>query len=84
MLTSFDRDDLGTSKSVADLVERRALKAREAGMDGIVCAPLETAAMRGMLGPDTLLVVPGIRSAGVEAGEPRTEGNEDSRRDWMR
>ena len=74
VLTSFDQhdlEDLGTSKSVADLVEQRALKAREAGMDGIVCSPLETAAMRRMLGPGTLLVVPGIRSAGVEAGDQK-------------
>ncbi len=74
VLTSFDQhdlEDLGTSKSVADLVEQRALKAREAGMDGIVCSPLETAAMRRTLGPGTLLVVPGIRSAGVEAGDQK-------------
>ena len=42
VLTSFDQhdlEDLGTSKTVADLVEQRALKARDAGMDGIVCSP---------------------------------------------
>ncbi len=74
VLTSFDQhdlEDLGTTKSVADLVEQRALKAREAGMDGIVCSALETAAMRRTLGPGTLLVVPGIRSAGVEAGDQK-------------
>ena len=74
VLTSFDQhdlEDLGTSKTVADLVEQRALKARDAGMDGIVCSPLEAASMRRMLGPDKLLVVPGIRSAGVEAGDQK-------------
>lgn len=74
VLTSFDEHDLadlGTSKTVAELVEQRAGKAREAGMDGIVCSPLETAAMRKLLGPDKLLVVPGIRSAGVEAGDQK-------------
>jgi orotidine-5'-phosphate decarboxylase len=74
VLTSFDRhdlDDLGTSKTVAELVEQRAGKAREAGMDGIVCSPLEAAAMRRLMGPDTLLVVPGIRSAGVDAGDQK-------------
>ena len=74
VLTSFDEHDLadlGTSRSVGELVEQRAAKAREAGMDGIVCSPLETAAMRTLLGPDGLLVVPGIRSAGVEAGDQK-------------
>lgn len=74
VLTSFDEHDLadlGSSKSVAELVEQRAGKAREAGMDGIVCSPLEAAAMRRLLGPDKLLVVPGIRSAGVDAGDQK-------------
>ena len=38
-------------------------------MNGIVRSPLEAASMRALLGPDTLLVVPGIRSAGVDAGD---------------
>ena len=74
VLTSFDEHDLadlGTSKSVGELVEERAEKAREAGMDGIVCSPLETAAMRSLLGRDKLLVVPGIRSTGVDAGDQK-------------
>jgi len=74
VLTSFDQhdlEDLGTSKTVAELVEQRALKAREAGMDGIVCSPLEASAMRLLLGPDKLLVVPGIRSAGIDAGDQK-------------
>jgi orotidine-5'-phosphate decarboxylase len=74
VLTSFDQhdlEDLGTSKTVAELVEQRARKAREAGMDGIVCSPLEAAAMRALLGPDKLLVVPGIRSVGIDAGDQK-------------
>lgn len=74
VLTSFDEHDLadlGTAKSVAELVEQRAGKARDAGMDGIVCSPLEAAAMRALLGPDRLLVVPGIRSVGVDAGDQK-------------
>lgn len=74
VLTSFDEHDLadlGSSKTVAELVGQRAGKAREAGMDGIVCSPLEAAAMRTLMGPDKLLVVPGIRSAGVDAGDQK-------------
>jgi orotidine-5'-phosphate decarboxylase len=74
VLTSFDEhdlQDLGSTRTVAELVEQRALKARDAGMDGIICSPLEAAAMRRQLGPDKLLVVPGIRSAGVDAGDQK-------------
>ena len=47
VLTSFaaeDMDDLGYSGTVASLVERRARKAVEVGVDGIVASPLEAAA----------------------------------------
>lgn len=74
VLTSFDEHDLadlGNTKTVAELVGQRAAKARQAGMDGIVCSPLEAAAMRTLMGPDKLLVVPGIRSAGVDAGDQK-------------
>jgi orotidine-5'-phosphate decarboxylase len=74
VLTSFDEhdlQDLGSGKTVAELVEQRARKASEAGMDGIVCSPLEAAAMRTLLGPDKLLIVPGIRSAGMDAGDQK-------------
>jgi orotidine-5'-phosphate decarboxylase len=74
VLTSFDQhdlDDLGGSRTVAELVTRRAAKARQAGMDGVVCSALEAADMRRMLGPDALLVVPGIRSAGADAGDQK-------------
>ena len=54
VLTSFgpeDLDDLGYSGTVASLVERRARKAVELGVDGIVASPLEAAAVRRIVGP---------------------------------
>ena len=67
VLTSMDGEDLtdaGYAHSAAYLVERRAAQAHEAGMDGIICAPTEAAAMRAILGPDKLIVTPGVRPAG--------------------
>ena len=74
VLTSFDeRDlaDLGYPGKVADLVELRARKAAEAGMDGIVCSPLEVARIRAITGPGMRLVTPGVRSAGAAAGDQK-------------
>ena len=74
VLTSFDeRDlaDLGYAGKVEDLVELRARKAVEAGMDGIVCSPLEVARIRAITGPALRLVTPGVRSAGAAAGDQK-------------
>jgi orotidine-5'-phosphate decarboxylase len=74
VLTSFgpaDIDDLGYGGTVASLVERRARKAVELGVDGLVASPQEAAAVRRIVGPDTVIVTPGVRSAGVEAGDQK-------------
>ncbi|MHA1157166.1 MAG: orotidine-5'-phosphate decarboxylase [Alphaproteobacteria bacterium] len=74
VLTSMDGDDLtdaGYSGSVQDLVLRRALDAKAAGMDGLIAAPGETAAIRTAVGPDMLIVTPGIRPRGTDAGDQK-------------
>ncbi|HWC97795.1 MAG TPA: orotidine-5'-phosphate decarboxylase [Candidatus Sulfopaludibacter sp.] len=74
VLTSFgpeDMDDLNYQGSIADLVERRARKAVEVGMDGIVASPLEVSAVRRIAGPKTILVIPGIRSAANDKGDQK-------------
>jgi len=38
-----------------------ALMAKECGIDGAVCSPLEVAQMRGICGDEFLLVCPGVR-----------------------
>ena len=75
VLTSMDAEDwrgLGHTGTIADAVLRRAKLAQEAGLDGVVASPAETAEIRRTCGDDFLIVTPGIRPAGV--------GNDDQRR----
>jgi orotidine-5'-phosphate decarboxylase len=74
VLTSFDQEDLadlGYPNEVTRLVELRVKKAREAAIDGIVCSPLEVAAVRALAGTKAILVTPGVRSAGAAAGDQK-------------
>lgn len=74
VLTSLDQHDLeemGHTGTVSDLVARRVVQAREAGIDGVVASPLEAAAIRQLAGPDAILVTPGVRSAGAAKGDQK-------------
>ena len=67
VLTSLDDGDLeavGQRGPSAEQALRLARLAQDAGCDGVVCSPLEIAAIRAACGPEFLLVVPGIRPAG--------------------
>jgi len=77
VLTSLGADDLrslGFGGTPADAALRLARLALKAGADGVVCSPEEVAHLRRELGPDPLLVVPGIRPAGTAAGDQRRTG----------
>ncbi len=74
VLTSFDREDLaelGYDCEVSDLVNLLAPRAMRAGVDGVVASPLEAAAVRSVIGPDAILVTPGVRSAGAGKGDQK-------------
>jgi orotidine-5'-phosphate decarboxylase len=75
VLTSYDDDDLVQAGyapvTAAELVARRAGQARDLGIDGVVCAAPEAERVRSIVGPDRLIVTPGIRPAGAEAGDQK-------------
>ena len=55
--------------SVEEQVAQRARLAVGAGLAGVVCSPLEVASVRAGIGPDGLIVVPGIRQSGDPADD---------------
>jgi orotidine-5'-phosphate decarboxylase len=74
VLTSLGPDDLadlGYSCPASELVATRTCQAMAAGVDGIVCSPLEVAAVRRITGPGATLVIPGVRSAGAAKGDQK-------------
>ena len=74
VLTSYDNADLaeaGYVGSVSDLVMRRAMQARETGVDGLVCSAEEAAALRPAMGAQMTLVTPGIRPPGSASGDQK-------------
>jgi orotidine-5'-phosphate decarboxylase len=70
VLTSMDAGQLnavGVSDPPAAQVLRLARLAATAGIHGLVCSAEEVGAVRQAMGPDALLVVPGIRPTGPSA-----------------
>ena len=73
-MTSYDDGDLkeaGFAFGVKDLVARRARQAQEAGVHGLILSAEEAADMRAMVGPEMLLVTPGIRMADGVVGDQK-------------
>lgn len=52
-----------------EVVARYALNSKEAGLDGVVCSPLESADVHRICGDGFLTVTPGVRLAGDDAGD---------------
>ena len=77
VLTSMDEETLragGVGRALFDHVLALAKMAEQAGLDGVVASPQETAAIRSACGPNFAIVTPGIR--GASAG---TEKNDQAR-----
>jgi orotidine-5'-phosphate decarboxylase len=74
VLTSLDRVDLeatGVCADPSDQVMRLAALSRDSGLDGVICSPLEIAALRKQCGPEFVLMVPGIRPAGSATNDQK-------------
>lgn len=66
VLTSQARED-----NLNQVVLERARLAKSAGLDGVVASVEEAAMIRKELGPDFIIVTPGIRPAGGDAGDQK-------------
>lgn len=75
LLTSFNEEilkkELGMKEKVGEKVLFLAERAREAGLDGVICSGREIKVLRGALGQDFILVVPGIRMGKVKGDEQK-------------
>jgi len=72
-LTSTDQqrmeNELCIQGNLKDVVMRYAKNAQEAGLNGVVCSPLEAGAVHDFCGADFLTVTPGVRFRDGEAGD---------------
>lgn len=72
-LTSTDQErmekDLLIEKPLEEVVDHYAANAKKAGLDGVVCSPLEAARVHELCGEDFLTVTPGVRFADGDAGD---------------
>ena len=74
-LTSTDQEtmerDLLIKEKIDDVVIHYALNAARAGLDGVVCSPLEAGKVHASCGSDFLTVTPGVRFADGAKGDQR-------------
>ena len=69
VLTSLSAEVLeavGLSGPPLDAVRRLAVLAVSAGAGALVCSPMEVAVVRAEVGPDIVLITPGVRPAGSD------------------
>ena len=68
-LRDSDLPEIGFGDSVTEQALRLAQLAKAAGCQGVVTSPREAAALRKELGPNFLIVTPGVRPAGDANGD---------------
>ena len=74
-LTSTDQtaleDELLIKEPIKEVVMKYAQNAKNAGLDGVVCSPLEAKAVHETCGADFLTVTPGVRFADGDKGDQK-------------
>ena len=74
-LTSTDQSRLESEllieKPIKEVVMSYAKNAKDSGLDGVVCSPLEAAAVHGICGKEFLTVTPGVRFADGDKGDQK-------------
>ncbi len=75
MLTSLTNEAMNNELlipgAVPETVMHYAANARKAGLDGIVCSPLESPIVHEKIAPDFITVTPGVRFAGGDVGDQK-------------
>ena len=74
VLTSLDQAQLtnfGWAGTAQDIVKRLAVMSVSAGARAIVCSPQEVASVRAEVGNAAVLITPGVRPAGSDAGDQK-------------
>ncbi|MEU3743269.1 orotidine-5'-phosphate decarboxylase [Streptomyces sp. NPDC032198] len=73
-MTSSDLADVGVNASAEEQVLRLGRLADRAGCHGVIASPQEAAQLRGVLGPSSLIVTPGITLPGEDRAEHARPG----------
>lgn len=63
------KNELLINEKIEDVVMHYAENAKEAGLNGVVCSPLEVKAVKAKCGKDFITVTPGIRFESKDAGD---------------
>ncbi|MBR1576270.1 MAG: orotidine-5'-phosphate decarboxylase, partial [Bacteroidales bacterium] len=65
------KEELLIRRGMVRTIQHYARNTREAGLDGVVCSPLEAGMVKRVCGPDFLTVTPGVRFADADADDQR-------------